>query len=328
MTGPETEMEYISCNLCGSDTPEKLYEVPDFHFHPDEIFTVVRCRNCGLGYLNPRPRQEVLDKYYPEDFYANFTVDAAVHAKRYVREARYILKHARPPTGRKPKMLDVGCANGDFPRHMISLGWEVEGLEIGAAAKKITDFKVYNTLFSDFPLNTPTYDVVTAWAVMEHVFDPMAYFKKAHDVLLPGGVFIFLVTNLDSLSSNGLFREDLPRHTYFFNEKTIKSYLEKSGFSFVDVTHANDVYEMVPVGWLLYKLNQLKDGSTLTYKDIPLNFSQWTAKNNLPRNGLNFLKFLCAYPLVVLDRVTAPVYGYWQMLTGTYGISTYIARRN
>jgi 2-polyprenyl-3-methyl-5-hydroxy-6-metoxy-1,4-benzoquinol methylase len=62
---------------------------------------------------------------------------------------------------------------------MRRLGWKVEGVEVSSNAKLITDFKVYRQEFKDIPISEPRYDVITAWAVLEHVHDPMAYFKKA-----------------------------------------------------------------------------------------------------------------------------------------------------
>ncbi|MGB6451681.1 MAG: class I SAM-dependent methyltransferase, partial [Steroidobacteraceae bacterium] len=321
-------MEHVACNLCGEDNAVTLYNMPDVHFHPDERFAAVRCRACGLGYLNPRPRQELLDKYYPPAFYEGFEIQSAEHKKRYVREARYVLQHSYLFPSRKPRLLDIGCANGGFPRYMQALGWEVEGLEIGKAAQEIADFKVYNVLFSDFPVHVPAYDVLTAWAVLEHVHNPMAYFKKAQEIIVPGGIFIFLVTNLDSLSSYGLYREDLPRHTYYYNEKTIRTYLSKSGFELVRIVHSDDIFGMLPVGWLLHKINHLMGRSPLKYEEITLNFTQWTGRKNLPRTAISFFKYAAAHPLFVIDRLSMPLYAQWQKMTGTYGISTYIARRN
>jgi SAM-dependent methyltransferase len=322
------EMEYVACNLCGSDDAAGLYSIPDVHFHPNERFNVVRCRACGLGYCNPRPKQEVLDKYYPAAFYESFESQSAAHGKRYAREAGYVLRYAHLRPGIRPKLLDVGCANGGFPRHMQALNWDVEGLEIGRAAQKITDFKVHNLLLSDFPVNAPVYDALTAWAVLEHVHDPMAYFKKAQQILVPGGVFILLVTNLDSLSSNGLYREDLPRHIYFFSEKTIRAYTARTGFELVKVLNGDDIYGMLPVGWLLYKINHLLKRSPLKYEEITLTFTKWTSSKNLSRTAGSFLKYASAHPLLVLDRVSMPLYAWWQKMTGSYGISTYILRRN
>lgn len=69
---------------------------------------------------------------------------------------------------------------------MKTLGWEVEEQEIAQAARQVTDFKVFNNLFSELHIDQPRYDVLTAWAVLEHFHDPQVYFHKAQKVLFPG----------------------------------------------------------------------------------------------------------------------------------------------
>ena len=49
-------MEIVPCDLCGSDDSEKVAEQTDLlHKTTSEIFSVVRCNNCGLHFTNPRP---------------------------------------------------------------------------------------------------------------------------------------------------------------------------------------------------------------------------------------------------------------------------------
>ncbi len=322
-----SDFEQIPCNLCGADHTSVLYDKPDTRFNPDETFTAVRCRNCGLGFLNPRPTQQAMDRYYPKDFYENFETEKDHNDKRYEKESRYVLKHLSMPKGRKPRILDIGCANGDFPRHMSKHGWDAEGLEIASERQKTDDFKIYNTVLPDLPVCEPTYDAVTAWAVLEHVHDPMAYFKKTSEILLPGGIFAFLVTNVDSLSSNTLCGEDLPRHTYYFNRKTVKQYLELNGLSLLEASDGKDIYRMMPGGWLIHMFNKLQGRPPLKFEDFPPTRGQWFAQNGLESNIINSLKYVLSHPLAALDRITAPLYEQWQIWTKRYGITTYIARK-
>src|SRR5437879_8656059 len=74
---------------------------------------------------------------------------------------------------------------------MAARSWDVEGVEISQSPRRITDFRVYGQEFQDIPVNEPVYDAVTAWAVLEHVHDPMSYFRKASEVVKKGGLFVF-----------------------------------------------------------------------------------------------------------------------------------------
>jgi uncharacterized Zn finger protein len=65
--GCEPELETISCDLCGSDDTDLVFEERDYLHRIDGTFHLVRCRQCGLMYLNPRPTPEEMACYYPED---------------------------------------------------------------------------------------------------------------------------------------------------------------------------------------------------------------------------------------------------------------------
>ena len=115
-----------------------------------DLFTIVKCRNCGLVYLNPRPSKDLLGSYYPTDYYPPVQTKSrpkfqqvvkglSSRLKRWVLEDYYgypltrsdscwrglrkILlwpnKILRELRGRHPlpwrgqgKMLDVGCGAG------------------------------------------------------------------------------------------------------------------------------------------------------------------------------------------------------------------------
>ena len=68
-------MELVSCNLCHSRDSDMIYSIRD-NTLDQNVFKIVRCRDCGLSYLNPQPTQEELTKYYPKDYYSFMESDA------------------------------------------------------------------------------------------------------------------------------------------------------------------------------------------------------------------------------------------------------------
>ena len=236
-------METVNCNLCGSNNYRVIYSMPDARYFVEEWFSVVECVNCGLGFVNPRPTPSEMSKYYPASYYDYFEHERDYHFHRYAAESEFLSKGGISEQG---LLLDVGCANGDFPRFMQQRGWTVEGVEVSPNSRTVTDFKVYNQNFTEIEVDEPYYDAITAWAVLEHVHNPMAYFKKAARVLKSGGIFVFLVTNFKSLSSRCLFLEDVPRHLYFFSKETIKEYLATSGLVLSTQIIATKYIQCVP----------------------------------------------------------------------------------
>ncbi|MBU1125700.1 MAG: class I SAM-dependent methyltransferase [Candidatus Omnitrophica bacterium] len=62
-------MEQVRCNLCGADDTRLLFRREDRFNQKEGIFNVVRCRGCGLIYLNPRPARERMGYYYDVEGY-------------------------------------------------------------------------------------------------------------------------------------------------------------------------------------------------------------------------------------------------------------------
>jgi len=316
-------METVTCNLCHSQEQRSVYSKPDGHYFTDEWFTVVECLNCGLGFVNPRPTAAEMSRFYPADYYENDQREPAYHQRRYQLEAEIVQTITSPGGG---LLLDIGCANGNFPRQMQKLGWEVEAVEISAHSEDVYGFQIYRKEFPQIPIQGPRYDAVTAWAVLEHVHDPAAHFRKVGEILKPGGVFVFLVTNFDSISSRALFREDVPRHLYFFTEKTVREYLSRNGLTFISSQYRNDLQMMRPVGWLRYYLYRLV-GATLTWKDIPPNRTEYFARKGLKHGIGSHVRYVICHPLTVIDRLLMPLFEWLQIRRRTYGIVAYVARK-
>lgn len=316
-------MESVDCNLCGSVRHRVVYEQPDSLFHPDRWFRVVECLDCGLGYVNPRPSSEEIADYYPPKFYETFSEDAA-HEKRYSVQAA--LLPAISNDIQKPLLLDVGCASGSFPRYMKARGWDVEGVEPSTNAKTIEDFPIHRSTFDKLIMNSPTFDAITAWAVLEHTHDPSAYFRKAAALLKPGAPFIFLVTNFDSLSSRALFREDVPRHLYFFSKSTLTEFARKAGLVLEKLQPGHRIFQMLPGNILYYLAARHIHGKSLSWSDLPEPRLAYLNRTGFTENrhglGIGFeatLRYAAAHPLATLDRIASLIYGRWQVQRGTYG---------
>jgi len=320
-------LETVRCNLCGSERYTAVYEMPDRKFFREEFFTVVECDECGLGFVNPRPAIREMQKYYPAEYFQGpQTKDFDCYLqRRFGAEAKY-LEGVEKNGGRK-RLLDVGCATGAYPRFMAARGWNVEGVEISESAGRITDFRVYTQEFQDIPVNEPAYEAVTAWAVLEHVHNPMAYFQKASRVLGPGGLFVFTAPNFRSTTSRHLFCEDVPRHLYFFTRETVKRYLERTGFELVKEVNGRDVYKMAPYHWLTYMVRSRLLRKKFTYQDIPLTSKEFRRKYQLESGIAAALKYAAYSPASVIERMLWPIIETIQILGGNYGNSTFIARK-
>jgi SAM-dependent methyltransferase len=320
-------LETVACNLCGSQDYSAVYSMPDRLYFREEFFTVVECNRCGLGFLNPRPTMVEMQKYYPAEYFDNAPTKSNVRymKRRFSKEASY-LRSVEKRAGPK-RLLDVGCADGAFPRFMASRGWDVEGVEISGVAQTIKDFQVHTEEFQNIPVSEPRYDAVTAWAVLEHVHDPMAYFRKASAVLKKDGLLVFLVPNFVSVASRRLFCEDVPRHIYFFTRETVRQYLEKNGLRLEAEDNGRSIYKLAPNNWLGYMVRTRLLGREYRYEDVPLTSKEFRRLRGLPSGLVTSLKYAGYSPVSVIDRMLWPVIEAAQMLVKRYGVSTYVARK-
>lgn len=299
--------------------------MPDLRFHRDESFSVVECKKCGLGFVSPRPTRSEIARYYPPTFYRSSSLEGDSHHPRYQVEADLVESACATHLGRRRgNLLDIGCANGDFPRLMKRRGWNVAAVEVSENAASISDFPVLRQDFSDVDNIEPAYEVVTAFAVLEHSHDPMAFFRNAYSALVPGGVFVFLVTNFDSISSRYLYREDVPRHLYFFSERTVRGYSKRTGFDLLSVAYDDSIYEMKPVNWLRYYYMRLTKRA-IDRRELPMGRADFFASHGLTGGVLAHLRYIVANPAASIDLALLPLFERYQMLTKTYGIMTCVA---
>lgn len=313
-------MQEVACNLCGARTQRLVYEQPDALFFPDRWFRVVECTVCGLGFVNPRPDEIEMADYYPASFYTVF--ESATHERRYAEQARHL---PAPEPGNAPLLLDVGAAQGDFPRYMQRRGWRVEAVEPFATLRSPVDFPLHRVAFDKLSGAGSRFDAITAWAVLEHAHDPMAYMRAAAHHLKPGAPFVFLVTNFDSLTSRALFREDLPRHLYFFSPRTIARYAQTVGLVLEQITPGHRIFPLEPANIVFHWMKRLQ-GKRLSWRDLPetrLAFLRRTgrlsASHGLGVEGSDNLAYALAHPIAAFDRIMALIYGPLQRMTGHYG---------
>lgn len=228
-------LEEITCNLCGSDNSKFLYSLRDYRFETDEtLWRVVQCRRCGLGYLNPRPTEADIGRFYPENYYEGRSPKDA--GRRYHAQLAYV------PRG-KGRLLDVGTAGGFFLDLLSSRGWTVFGIDRSdAASRQGSEARVVQGLFPVTAFAPASFDCITAWAVFEHLHDPLGAFRECERLLRPNGRVIVQVPNLRSLSGRFSYQEDVPRHLHFFSPRTLRAYAHASGLELEDLIHTTKIF--------------------------------------------------------------------------------------
>lgn len=245
-------LEIVSCDLCGDSKYKTRYRKPDtwLNYHQYQ-FEVVECNNCGLVYLNPRPTIESMEYFYPKGYHEGRNNDE--HQLRYRVQTEYL------PILNKERILDVGCARGDYLNYLKSIYPNVHASGVDYFSEKVDfDFiNFVNKLLPDAKLQAESFDLVTAWAVFEHLHAPSDYFAEVSRVLKRGGKFIFLVTNSESFYGKYAYKEDIPRHTYHFSEETLNLYAHKFNFKVAKYSYETRLWDSTGAGTFKYRLMEM-----------------------------------------------------------------------
>ncbi len=243
-------MEFITCNLCGSDRSKLLFRRKDHFLNISDIeYQVVKCRNCGLVYVNPRPTEEEILSFYTDEYYrANFTEEELLEERKEQLLAKFDkIKHL--PPGR---LLDIGCQKGEFLFFMSQKGWEVQGVEFSTAPPNLFGVDIFYGNLADAGFPSESFDLVTLWAVLEHVYHPREMLGEVHRVLKPGGTVVLLVTNINSIPGRFMRHDDIPRHTTLFSRRTLGRMLEATGFQIQTCSFGNEIFSGSTRGILNY----------------------------------------------------------------------------
>jgi 2-polyprenyl-3-methyl-5-hydroxy-6-metoxy-1,4-benzoquinol methylase len=226
-----------ACEVCGAPSAD----------HPTLFWKystpVVRCRACGLVYANPRWKAEHLFGRYGDPAYWQHyadtvrpTLDPTANRARW---APYL--DGLEPARRDGRLLDVGCATGEFLAAARARGWEPHGVDISpvaaARAAELTGAPVHVGTLATVPYPPGSFDAVTLWDVIEHSQRPRADVTAVARLLRPGGRLGMTTPNVGSLTYRLLGRKwsvvGPNEHIYYFSPATLGRLLAGCGFEVV-----------------------------------------------------------------------------------------------
>jgi SAM-dependent methyltransferase len=265
--------EQVSC-LFGHTAPaEKLFERPDWWLGLPGDFAWRRCSECGLLFLSPRPSLSTIATYYPPEYAA---YSPAIDDERWPWMRWKRRRNLRPQVtavnryAAYGRLLDVGCATGNYLAEMRRHGWEVQGIELQAAAAAYArarfNLEVFTGDLLDSRLPGNHFDAVTMWNVLEHTHDPLTILREVHRLLKPGGLVVFSIPDPDSKEARAFgpawIGYDAPRHLYLFHDASLDRLLVETGFALLAKQHSLATYHTWIASWHT-QLNRRQAATTL-----------------------------------------------------------------
>lgn len=266
MTRPITTVE-LGCVHCGGEDTAPLWSGREHEYESttDATFHFVKCADCGLVRLHPRPDVSELPRIYPPEYYAyNLVAEDGSNsetltdkAKMWMYQRRIMALIQRLGKDGSMRILDVGCGDGRL------LDWyaaspaggrlETHGIEMNEPAASVARRRghriVTGRFEADRELESGSFDLILASHVIEHVDDPRRFAERAAELLAPWGLFVVATPNWNSPEARRLAGHwggnHFPRHWTLYDEKSVGALAR-----IVDLELERIEYQPNPIFWV------------------------------------------------------------------------------
>jgi SAM-dependent methyltransferase len=261
------ELEHAACCLCGEFRGEPIAVGEDFEYRTSpDTFLAMRCPNCDLVYLDPRPSTTQMSVIYPDDYHA-FSFDEDRYGVVFRMRRRIELRRLLSICDRldvAARILDVGCGDGFHLSLLASVpgnAWRLEGVDPDSRAveaARLRGVNVHHGTVEDLSLPAGAYDAALMIQTVEHVDDPVAVVSSVRRLLRPGGRLLIVTDNTDSLDFR-LFGGrhwggyHFPRHWNLFNRRSLDVLTRRAGMELQTISTM-----VSPVNWV-YSIRNLLD---------------------------------------------------------------------
>lgn len=286
-------MESVNCNICNGSAARPIYRInvsgSSLRYyryarnirneeHMTDMLNIVRCKNCGLLYVNPRFDSKELSLVYTDNKvlggnWENFPYlfkkdepDELQILNRLTREEiqisdydwrfEIIDKYATGPN-KINSILDIGCGNGNFVYTALEKGFDAYGVDLsddriccGKENLNLKD-KIYcgraEDIFAD-----RQFDIITLWDAIEHLQDPKSVLTNIKKLCHKNTRIFIYTMSLDSLTYKIFLKKwnyiNPVQHLYYFSDKTMAELLNASGYALLgkeaDITKHNNIFSL------------------------------------------------------------------------------------
>ena len=263
------KIELKVCPLCGGDEKESFAQKGDRQ--------ILRCKSCGLAYVDAQPGPDDLYVLYNERYFESeeFRGNTCIGYYAYVDERPLLLEHFGKKLNfiknfkKKGRILDIGCGHGFFLEVAEKGRFEAKGVDVSSyaveyAKKHGLDASLGALSEAKFP--DSSFDVVTIFETIEHFPNPLTELKEVFRILKPDGLVLITTPNengyLRKFMRKNLFTYRHQEHLYFFSPKTMRNLLQRVGFEKI---------EFMPDQVRTYPLKHLLGGVKYYFKNPVLN---------------------------------------------------------
>lgn len=224
-----------NCPLCQENTYDVLFIKHGFPH--------VKCKVCGLVYVNPILNKEEYTKLWSAEDSWEAVLESQPQIDMQTKEAQYSLDIAGlyMESKKNISICDVGCGPGTLLAEVKRRGHYAFGIEPNTRCHKLLRQKGIDFTGDFFPLKKDIqkkFDCVFLLNTLEHLREPLEIMRQVRRLLLPKGTVFISVPCIDALVNRimhekaGVFAGH--SHIQFFSIKTLSMLLDKSDFEVLE----------------------------------------------------------------------------------------------
>lgn len=193
---------------------------------------MVRCPSCSLVWLSNPPKPSEMQLHYTDAYHKLISAGGENSPARW-----RFRKEALAQYKQSGSLLDMGCSSGAFLAFMRSESWKLSGIEMSMEeareAERRSKAQVFVGSVLDATFPRESFDVITCFDVLEHLYEPRRVMARVGEWLKPGGIFCVLVPNVDSAEGR-LFGSywhglELPRHLFHYSPASLRFLATSAG---------------------------------------------------------------------------------------------------
>lgn len=186
----ELERQQSECRLCGCELVSKQWGGGE-------------CDTCGSVSVVVVPTNEALAKFYLafNEAYKGGGSSEGRNLKRYARRYLSIIQRYV----KKGALIDIGSSTNPFPNYAASEGFDVTALDYIKPADISQQVRFIQGSIDDEDLAIQyknEFDVVTAWAVAEHLPRPRISARIMASICRPGGMLFLSTPEIGTFLTN------------------------------------------------------------------------------------------------------------------------------
>lgn len=235
-----------NCIVCDNNEHLQLFQKES---DLGEHFTLQKCKKCNMLFINPRPTEKAISKYYESQYFTNRTERGYNNyfSKELKNEIERVFElnlndlnffNYESKLNNSKNSLDIGCAAGYFVNYMQNRGWQAEGIDVSddciEFAQKKLKLKTVKENYLDMKYKNQ-FDLISLWATIEHLHYPKETISKIYSDLKPGAYLYISTCRAGGFNFMKLFGSkwryyNFPEHLFFFSIKNLKKLLKQEGF--------------------------------------------------------------------------------------------------